>query len=401
MDKNLLIVTEYFYPRDRPDSYLLTEIAKTLSEVNNGNINIICNAELGDNAELDFAKNKIIRIKENNLNKNRLLSRFLKFIIATMKLSWKTFFAIKRNTHLFTVTNPAFLIIILSLFKKIKNFKYTILVYDVFPENTVAANILNENSILYLLIKKIFDWAYKQADHLIVIGRDMEELIEEKTKRKVPISLITNWCDTEEVIPFSKKDNPIVKQFGLEHKIIFGFIGNFGKVQGIGNLLEMASKITNPKFILLFIGNGAMLPNIKEHIDSNSNKNVVYAGSFPASDKNIFLNSCDISIVSLNDSMYGLGVPSKSYNYMAVAKPILYVGNQNSEIGRVVMENKIGWILKQNDPDSLAKLVNEICSNERIFEELGQRALSVVEKNYSRKVILNKYKKLFNSLNSK
>jgi len=40
--------------------------------------------------------------------------------------------------------------IILAIFKKYKNFKYTLLVYDVFPENIFAAGILkNKNSLLY------------------------------------------------------------------------------------------------------------------------------------------------------------------------------------------------------------------------------------------------------------
>lgn len=48
------------------------------------------------------------------------------------------------------------------------------------------------------------------------------------------------------------------------------------------------------------------------------------------SQQNDFLNACDIGIVTLNDGMYGLGVPSKSYNIWAAGKPILYIGDDNS-----------------------------------------------------------------------
>ena len=98
----------------------------------------------------------------------------------------------------------------------------------------------------------------------------------------------------------------------------------------------------NPNFVLLFIGDGALVPSINKYIENSNKKNVIYAGHFPFSENNLVLNACDIAIVSLNKSMYGLGVPSKSYNNMAAMKPILYFGDKKSEIGRVIKENNIG-----------------------------------------------------------
>ncbi len=396
MKNRIVIVTEYFYPRDRPDSYLITEITKELSSVNNGNIKVICNSDLDNNEELKFVKNKIIRLKESKLKKDKLLSRVVKFIIATVKLGWVTFFSIKTDDKLFSVTNPAFLIVILGIFKKFKKFDYTLLVYDVFPENLVAANILKKDSFLYGIAKKIFDWSYRQPDHLIVIGRDMQELIGEKTKHTVPMSLITNWCDVDKVIPKPKVDNLIVKKFALEDKIIFAFVGNFGRVQGIDTLLEMASLVKNSKFRLLFIGNGAMLSEIKKYINDNPNGQVIYAGSFPSSEQNIFLNAFDIAIISLNDSMYGLGVPSKSYYSMAVKKPLFYLGDAKSEIGRVINENNIGWVFNNKTPSQLANEIDSILDSNIDFQDYGTRARRVVEENFSKKVVLSKYKDLFN-----
>ena len=391
------MVTEYFYPRDRPDSYLLTEIAMRLAKINNGNIKVICNAELKENEELEFIKNKIIRLKENKLSKDGLLSRIMKFVIATIKLGSKTFFSIKKNDRIFSVTNPAFLIVVLGIFKKFIKFHYTLLVYDVFPENLVAANILKKESFLYKMMKKIFDWSYRKADHLIVIGRDMQELIGEKTKNTVPMTLITNWCDVVDVIPKQKKENPIIEEFGLEDKIVFAFTGNFGRVQGIDTLLKMASLVKNPKFRLLFIGNGAMLPEIKKYIKKNPNGNVIYAGSFPPSEQNTFLNACDIAIISLNHSMYGLGVPSKSYYNMAAKKPLFYLGDENSEIGRVVIENDIGWVFNDKTPEILADEIDALLDSNINFQDYGLRARKVVEDNFSKEIVLNKYETLFNS----
>ena len=185
----------------------------------------------------------------------------------------------------------------------------------------------------------------------------MQKLIEKKTDGAIPISLITNWCDIDNIKIELKNENQIIKNLNLENKIVFSFVGNLGRVQGIDFLLKVASLVKNPDFVLLFIGNGALVPTINKYIEKSNKSNVIYAGYHPFSDNNLVLNACDVSIVSLNKTMYGLGVPSKSYNNMAAMKPILYIGDKKSEIGQVIKENNIGWIC---DEINLMRLLDEL-----------------------------------------
>jgi len=393
MREKILVISEYFYPDTTTTSYYLTNIIKIFSE--NNKVRVICNTELKEKNEIINDNIEVIRIKENKLNKNNLFLRLIKFIISSVKLSWTANKYIEKETNLFTVTNPAFLIFILAVLKIFKKFNYTLLVYDVFPENLLATNIIKEKSLFYKLIKKMFDWAYSRADRLVVIGRDMEEVIIAKTNNKVPIEIIENWCDISSVIPSSKNENEIVKNLELIDKKLFLFAGNLGRVQGINNLIKAATLVKDKDFRLLFIGEGAMKSDIIEYIKNNPNSNIVYGGSYPPSKQNIFLNACDIAIVSLNKSMYGLGVPSKSYYNMAAEKSIVYIGDEKSEIGRVISENKIGWIVEPDNISQLANAFDNICESRKEIDEYGKRARKVVEENFSQKVILNKYKKLY------
>ena len=166
--------------------------------------------------------------------------------------------------------------------------------------------------------------------------------------------------------------------------------------EGIKNILDAAKLVENEEFVLLFIGAGAMKKDIEEHIKISKKKNVFYAGVFPMSEQNKFLNACDVAIVSLSDSMYGLGVPSKSYFNMAAAKPILYIGDNSSEIARVINENNIGWIVKNNNSVELAKKFNEISeTSSAVLDDLGIRAREVVTNKYSQETILKKYEELY------
>jgi len=223
----------------------------------------------------------------------------------------------------------------------------------------------------------------------------MQELIEKKTEGAIPISLITNWCDIDKVKVQLKNENQIIKNFNLEHKVVFSFVGNLGRVQGIDFLLKVASLVKSPDFVLLFIGDGASVTSINKYIDTSNNKNVIYAGHFPFSENNLVLNACDVAIVSLNKSMYGLGVPSKSYNNMAAMKPILYIGDSNSEIGQVVVENNIGWVCDELHASEVARRIELIIDEKKEIKFFGSNARSLAQKDYSKKNILNKYVSLF------
>lgn len=395
MDKKIVVISEYFYPDERTDAFLLTEITKKLSEVNDGNIEVICTSELNSSEELEFLKGKIVRLKKSKLNENNILLRIIKFLSLTFKLSLKAFFTIKKNDRVFLTTNPAFLIPVISIFRIFKTFEYTLLVYDVFPENISAAKIISKNSLFYKIIKKIYDWSYSKADRLIVIGRDMQEVILEKTNHTKPTYLIENWCNYESVKPESKFENSILKKLGIEKKKVFLFAGTLGRVQGIDTLLKASKLVKDKDFVLLFIGDGAYKNEVVKFTSDRDNLNVYYAGSFPISKQNEFLNACDISIISLAKEMYGLGVPSKSYYNMSAQKPLLYIGEKNSEISLVIDEYNLGWTIEPNNEKKLALLIDEICKKDDEYLFIGKTSREVVKRYFSKDIILNKYAKLY------
>lgn len=394
LKRRLVILTEYFYPSKRNDAFLITEIVKSISS--NNNINVICTTDLEDNEEIDFVNNKIFRLKKTKRKFKNIFFRVFDLLLVTFRLILKASFFVKKNDILFTVTNPALLLPFIVLLKKIKKFELVLLVYDVFPNNLVATGLLKDNSLLLKLLKIIFNWSYRNCDKLIVLGRDMEDVLSKTIiDGQSKITIIENWCDPKHIIPMKKDDNEIIKKYKLKRKIVFSFVGNFGLVQGIENLLNAAMLVKNQDFVLLFIGNGAKTNLITDFIYNNNCKNIIYAGEFAPSEKQMFLNACDISIMSLNSSMYGLGVPSKSYNNMSAGKPLFYIGHEKSEIAQVINEYEIGWICNSHNPIEIADKIDYICSENNSFSIFGKRSRDVLEKYYSKDVIMKKYNNFF------
>ena len=95
--------------------------------------------------------------------------------------------------------------------------------------------------------------------------------------------------------------------------------------------------------------------------------------------------------------MYGLGVPSKSYNIMAAGKPILMIGDERSEISLCIKEYNLGWVVQPNDPELLCSIINEIYNDQSTLDNISKNTRKVAEEVFSKNTILEKYYNLFNS----
>jgi glycosyltransferase involved in cell wall biosynthesis len=156
-----------------------------------------------------------------------------------------------------------------------------------------------------------------------------------------------------------------------------------------------ADRVRNETGIhFLFIGQGARRGWMENEVRRKCLDNVTLLGYRPRGQQDIFLNACDISVVSLVSGLKGAGVPSRMYNAMAAGKPLLAVAESGSELCMVVNEEKIGWCVSPDDPDTLAEVIKKAMSDQRSLEEFGRRARRVAVEKYASDVILARYKSL-------
>ena len=258
--------------------------------------------------------------------------------------------------------------------------------HDVFPENTAPAG-LKLPKMAYNLLKNIFDKAYSRADQLIVLGRDMKQVLEQKVARfehQPRVIIIENWADLDIVSPMELGMHP--------NKVVLEYAGNIGRVQGLQAIMEDIKTAGNEKMAFHLWGTGAEENSLKEYVAHHGMKNVVFHGAYLRSKQSEVINSCDLALVTLTDGMFGLGVPSKTYNIMAAGKAVLFIGEPNSEIGMMVKEKQIGYVFEPSDRKGIVQFLSELsaekCSE---FAEMGKQAREVAEKEYAKEIILNKF----------
>ena len=364
--KTLWIISELFPPDETSTSYILGEVANSFAK--EYEVHVICGPEVYDKRkklDTDHPFNldnsiKMHRVNGAGLDKNRSLGKAVSFLMMSMRLYRKSKGQVKEGDKVLLVTNPAPLVLLISRLRLKRRFELNVLVHDVFPENTIPAG-MKLPAWFYWLLKSRFDKAYSRVDKFIVLGRDMADIVRKKAGARTKIEIVENWAENDSIKPMPLPEG----NFKIE------YAGNIGRVQGLDKLVNELPEGVE----LHFYGTGSMEKALKEM----NHQSVFFHGAYFRSQQTNVLGACHAAIVTLQEGMYGLGVPSKSYNIMAAGRPIIYFGPENGEIALMIKEQGIGFIgwPKKWDIEELVTM--------------GKKARVLAETKYSKQTILNKF----------
>ena len=210
--------------------------------------------------------------------------------------------------------------------------------------------------------------------------------------RHPSVTIIENWGDVEMIRP-SEEIKEKLKERHQKGEITIQYAGNIGRVQGLDIFIDIILEAKNEKVCFDLYGEGALKEILKQKVkDSSLEKQIHFYGSYSRNDQNEILNNADIALVTLAEGMYGLGVPSKTYNILAAGKPILFIGDTESEIGRLVKEENIGFVFEAKEQKEILEFlsgINSTCLTE--LSEMGENARLLAEEKFSEDIILDKF----------
>jgi glycosyltransferase involved in cell wall biosynthesis len=276
----------------------------------------------------------------------------------------------------------------------IKGASYTLLIHDNYPEILIATKKSKPGSLVVNTLSFFNRWLYKHASKIIVVGRDMRELLARKTEGlDIPIVCIPNWAELDSVEPASKADNRMLGELGLRDKVVFLYAGNMGHPNDLESIVAAAQALHDRGDLhFIFLGAGVKRKWLQERVSTLALKNVSILDPRPRAEQNDFLNACDIAIVSLVENMVGVSMPSRTYNILAAGKPILAVTEEGSELAQVVVEEDVGWMVKPGSAEDLTKAILEILDRPAELGAMGERARSAAINRYSLEAALGKYR---------
>ncbi|MGC2235858.1 MAG: glycosyltransferase family 4 protein [Pyrinomonadaceae bacterium] len=397
--KNLWIVTELYYPEETSTGYYLTRIGEGLAV--DFNVKVLCGQPnyfvRGVRAPKKEVHNNvgIFRAFGTTLDKNVILYRLINMLTLSFSVFWKALFNFQKGDKILVVTTPPSLPFITAFASLIRGGSYVLLIHDNYPEILIAVGKTKESSLLVRILDFFNRWLYKYASKIIVVGRDMRLLIEKKTEGlDIPIEYIPNWAELEQVNPQPRAENRLLKELNLQDKFVFLYAGNMGYPNDLESIIECAGKLKqDEKFHFVFLGAGVKRKWLEKEVEENDLTNVTLLSPRPRSEQNDFLNACDVAIVSLVKKMRGVSMPSRTYNILAVGKPILALAEEDSEVAEVVREDNVGWIVPPNEPEKLLKTIKRIYEEREKIAEMEKSSRQAALEKYSLETAILNYKK--------
>jgi colanic acid biosynthesis glycosyl transferase WcaI len=396
MKDRLWVISEVYYPEETSTGYYLTAIAEGLAE--EFDVKVLCGQPnysiRGTNAPKREIHNdtEIFRAAGTRLNKNVIAFRLVNMLTLGISMLYNGLRRFRRGDRVLVVTTPPNLPLVTAIAALTRGANYTLLIHDSYPEILIAVNKLKAKSFAAKVIDFLNRWLYKNAREVIVVGRDMHELVRNKASGLNPrISVIPNWAEIDDVQPRTKSESRLIKELGLMEKLVILHAGNIGHPTDVETLLGcLEAMSSDERFHFIFIGSGVKRPIIQNAIDRGL-KNLTLLEPRPRSEQIEFLNACDIGFVSLVANMHGAAMPSKTYNIMAAGKPILALTDPRSELAMVIEEDEIGWHLPPGDADKLSAVLEDIYNSREKLCEMGKRARKSAERKYSLATAIEKY----------
>jgi glycosyltransferase involved in cell wall biosynthesis len=304
------------------------------------------NTELDQYASLDM----IIEY-----NKSSSFQRIYTWLIATVQilfLIWVKY----RKDELFIVSNPPFTSLLPLFFSN----KFSLLIFDTYPDILISHKILKDNSFLSIYWKRANKKIYNNASNIFTISEGMAENLSQYIDRQ-KIKVIPNWTDTSFLRPVDKAENPFIKENQIENKFIVLYSGNMGITHDIETIIDVADRLKEEKEILfLFIGDGVKKRKIEKMIEEKGLENCLMLPFQKPDILPFSLGSADIGIVSLDNVSSLYSVPSKTYGLMAIGTTLLCIGNKKSELGKLTEKYQLGEIFDKNAVNEIADFILKI-----------------------------------------
>ncbi len=94
------------------------------------------------------------------------------------------------------------------------------------------------------------------CDKIIVIGRDMKELLMRNfpSSRNEDIVIIPNWADIDAIFPLPQQNHPLAEKLGITDKVVVLFAGNHGVLQNLKAFLQIVKHTRNNELHFVFAG---------------------------------------------------------------------------------------------------------------------------------------------------
>ncbi len=245
---------------------------------------------------------------------------------------------------------------------------------DLWPASIAAVGAMRDSRLLGWL-EKLELFLYRRAAAIVTVTCSFRRDLEARGIDPRKIHVVTNGVDLERYEP-RERDPAVAREFGVEDKLVVGYLGTHGMAHALHNVLDAAEGLDDvPEAHFLFIGDGAAKPALVAAAAERGLENVSFHDPQPKERMPELWALCDLVLVHLKDDpVFETVIPSKIFEAMGMGKPILLAG-PDGEAAEILRETGCGAWVPAEDPAALRAAVRSYAEDPVRAAEAGASAL--------------------------
>lgn len=309
---------------------------------------------------------------------------WLRYLVQAFVWLWRR----PRQTPVLLFSNPPMLCWLGWLMSVVRRQRYAVMVHDIYPDVLIRLAGFSEDGALVRVWRWLNRRAYERAEIVMTLGEDMAATLNSqfnaaKTKAGA-LEVVYPWVDTARIRPVAKADNWFARQHGQVDKLTVLYAGNMGLGHDIETMVEAAHELQDlPAVHFIFAGSGPKWSVVQTMLQERAMSNVTLLGWQSEEALPSMLATAEMALVSLEDELQGLAVPSKSIFALAAGSALLVVASGANELAHWTRQFGCGEVVAPRTGE-LAQVIRQLAAQPAVLSVMRQRARQAAETEFAR-----------------
>ncbi|MUW13230.1 glycosyltransferase [Halorubrum sp. CBA1125] len=384
---SLLVISQAFPPEKGGNASRIHDLTRFMTD--EWDVTVVAPAKCYPHGEYDFTWQRHQRENIDGVEVHRLwawqptdpdpsfVSRIAYYVTFAIHAFLWSAFNIRDTDVMMTSSPPLFTGFVASPFAKVLDIPWVLDIRDVWIDVSVSFGFISEGGLAERLSKAYRKWEFGVASLVTVTTAGTVDILDDEYDITAPVAVIPNGVDVDSFKPRDKSDpdGPVLI-----------YTGTIGHAQALEVCVEAIDNLTNPDLTFQIVGDGDLREILEQKAtDLGIEDRVEFTGFVSREQVPGMLSQATIGIAPIKtDDSLRYAVPTKLYEYMACALPVIAVGE--GAIEQFVDASDAG-VVAEDDPEAIAAHIDTLLSDQEWRQELGTNGRTHVVDHYDRQVI--------------
>jgi colanic acid biosynthesis glycosyl transferase WcaI len=399
--KRLIFLNRFFYPDHSATSQILSDLSFHLA-ASGADVHVITSRQLYDSPRALLPKRDIVngvhvhRVATTGFGRSGLWGRAIDYASYYGSMWRCARSLVDRGDVLIAKTDPPLTSIVAMRVAIRRNARLVNWLQDIYPEAAAELGVPLMRGAVGQSLRHVRDLSLQRAAANVVVGHHMAERVRSRGVSRDRVHVIPNWSDDEQLCPVGQDENPLRREWGLQHNFVVGYSGNLGRAHEFNTVVSAAERLRDdPRIVFLFVGGGYQFDQLAQSVEERGLQHMFRFIAYQRHELLKYsLNVPDVHLISLKPELEGLIVPSKFYGIAAVGRPVISITASDGEIARLVRQHGCGLVIEPGNGQALAEALILLSKSPPGVAEMGKRARAMLDDNFARRHAFARWQEL-------